>query len=224
MRPSPAPPPHGSTDPTPGSYVGTPDLTIAPEWRGERCFIIGGGESVTAQRPTIPHLRGRFIAIKQAVALRPDADVMFVSGKRAYEICAPVLPLFTGKYIITRGRGDPRFPGPVSRIGRTKIVDRLCEDPRYVAGLDAGTSAINLAYHFGATEIVLLGLDYCGARWCNGEYPHFQPVPPSEHHRRHLACLPRFAADLKKKGIRVINTSRRSRATMFEKRSLEAFL
>jgi hypothetical protein len=71
---------------TPEALVGMPDITIQPEWEGERCFIIANGESVTPVRPLIAGLKGRVIAIKLSAALRPDADVMFISGKRAYEI------------------------------------------------------------------------------------------------------------------------------------------
>ncbi len=211
-------------DETPQDLVGNPDIVIQPEWKGERCFIIGNGESVTAQRHLIPKLRGRFIAIKQSVALRPDADVMFISGKRAWEICEPVFSMFTGQYIITRGRGDARFPGPVWRIGRTKLVDRLCEDVRYVAGLDAGTSAVNLAYHFGAAEIVLLGIDYSGGRWSNGEYPHFMQIPPKEHQDRHHQVHELFGPTVLAKGVKVWNTSKHSRLQCYPKVSLEAFL
>lgn len=214
----------GPLEQTPESFVGNPDITITPDWKGERCFIIGNGESVTPQRKLIPKLRGRFIAIKQSVALRPDADVMFISGKRAWEICKPVFPLFTGTYIITRGRGDKRFPARVWRIGRTKDVATLCEDPRYVAGLDAGTSAVNLAYHFGATEIVLLGIDYHGARWSNGEFPHFMPVPPTCHQHRHLEVHELFGPTVVARGVRVVNTSKHSLLKCYEKQPLEAFL
>lgn len=208
----------------PESFVGDPDITVAREWDGDRCFIIGNGESVTPLRSMIPKLKGRFIAIKQSVALRPDADVMFISGKRAWDICEPVFPMFRGKYAITRGRGDARFPARVLRIGRTKIADRLCTDPRYVAGLDAGTSAVNLAWHFGAAEIVLLGIDYCGARWSNGEYPHFMPSPPIDHQERHWRTHQAFGPTILATGVKVWNTSKHSRLTCYPKKSLEAFL
>lgn len=212
----------------PESLVGDPDIMIAREWEGERCFILGNGESVNVVRHLIPQLTGRFIAIKLSVALRPDADVMFISGKRAWEICEPMFKMFTGKYIITRGRGDKRFPGRVLRIGRTKIVDRLCErsaDGRtFVAGLDAGTSAVNLAYHFGAAEIVLVGIDYYGSRWSNKEYPHFMPSPPQEHQDRHLLTHEAFGPTILAKGVKVWNTSKYSRLKCYPKKSLESFL
>jgi hypothetical protein len=208
----------------PDSLVGDPDITIAREWEGERCFILGNGESVTPIRHLIPRLTGRFIAIKLSVALRPDADVMFISGKRAWEICEPMFHMFTGQYIIARGRGDARFPPGVKRIGRTKLVDRLCEHPHFVAGLDAGTSAVNLAYHFGAAEIVLIGIDYFGARWSNKEYPHFMPAPPLEHQDRHLLTHQAFGPTILAKGVKVWNTSKQSRLTCYPKKSLEHFL
>lgn len=214
----------GALEETPESYVGNPDIEITREWEGERCFIIGNGESVTPDRHLIAGLKGRVIAIKLSAALRPDADVMFISGKRAYEICEPMFTTFTGKYAITRGRGDARFPRRVWRIGRTKAVDRVCTDPKYVAGLDAGTSAINLAYHFGAKEIVLIGFDYCGARWSNGEFAHFTHAPGAKEHRLHLQVAELFGQSMKETGVHVVNTSKHSRLQCYEKRSLESFI
>lgn len=209
----------------PEQVLDEPDAWSVPrEWPGERCFILGGGESLRDQRDLIPQLKGRVIAIKQAVALRPDAEVMFMSGKRAYELCAPFFPLFKGRYKVARGRVNVFLPRDTKRIGRTKDHTRLCDLPTHVAGYDAGTSAINLAYHFGATEIVLLGYDMCGGRWFNGEYPHFQPYPPQLHFDRHMAILPDIAADCRAKGIRVVNCSPISKVNAFERQPLEAFL
>lgn len=209
----------------PHRYDATLPLWPIPrEWSAERCFILCGGDSLRAQRGLVPQLRGRVIAIKQSAALRPDADVMFISGEDSWENCRHVLPLFRGTYIVVRSKVDLRLPKTVKRIGRTKDHTRLCEDARCVAGLDAGTSAINLAYHFGATEIVLLGFDMCGGHWCNGEIPHALPHPPQDHFTRHLGQLEPFAADCRAKGIRVVNCSPISKATCFERQPLEAFL
>jgi hypothetical protein len=194
------------------------------EWNGERCFIICGGPSVREQRRMIPRLRGRVIAIKQAVALRPDADVMFVSGRDDAWVCKDFFPMFRGARIICR-KAYPGFPESVLFMKRTKVSDRLCLDPSHLAGLDAGTSALNLAFHFGASEIVLLGYDMSGARWFKpSEIKHHLPVPPQQHHDRHLAAAHGVAKDLARAGVKVWNASPSSAATFFEHRRLESFL
>jgi hypothetical protein len=198
---------------------------VPREWApGTRCFIICGGESVKKQRDLIPRLRGRVIAVKHGVYLRPNADVLFLSGEFTAEIARPLIPVFKGKYIIVRGKSDPSLPPKVKRVTRAKDHTTLCDLPDHVSGRDAGTSAINLAYHFGATEIVLLGYDMVGGRWFNGEIKHYLPYPPEEHFRRHMEHLPALAEDAQRKGIRIVNCSPISRVACFERVPLEEFL
>lgn len=190
--------------------------TVPREWSGARCFILAGGASL--QLAAIPRLQGRIIAIKQTVALRPDADVMFVAGRDDPQRCAPYFPLYTGPRIICRS-GYPGFPDRVLCLQRSK--EAYSRDPTHLAGLDAGSSAINLAALFGATEIVLLGIDMTGGRWVK---KHHMPVIPQRHFDLHLGSLNRMAPELEADGIRVVNCSPVSAVTCFERQPLEAFL
>lgn len=206
------------------AYVVPGPWPIPREWAGERCFILCNGESLRSQRHLIPKLKGRIIAIKEAVRLRPDADVLFVAAERTVDIVPDLLPLFRGQYVIARNKLPASYPEYVKRICRTKDHTHLSELRDHVCGYDCGTSAINIAYHFGATEIVLLGMDMTGDRWCNGEFPHPMPHIPADHHARHKSVLPGIAKDAKRKGIRIVNCSPISAVTAFEKQPLEAFL
>jgi hypothetical protein len=201
---------------------------IPREWPGERCFIICGGESIRQQRKQIARLKGRVIVVKEGVLLRPDADVLFVVAEPWAVL--PLLPKFKGKYVVMRrGKERSEIPDYVKRVTRTKDHEHLCDLPDHVCGFDSGTSAINVAYHFGATEIVLLGYDMTGGRWfCdrsgNGEWPHPMPRIPEEHFHRHMKPLRKLAADARAKGIRIVNCSPISRVDAFERQPLEAFL
>jgi hypothetical protein len=206
------------------TYVVPAPWSIPREWPGERCFILCNGESVRAQRHLIPKLKGRIIAIKEAVRLRPDADVLFVAAEKAVDIVPDLFSVFTGQYVIARNKLPASYPSSVKRICRTKDHTQLCDLPDHVCGYDCGTSAINVAYHFGATEIILLGMDMKGDRWCVGEFAHPMPHIPADHHRRHISVLPDIAKDAKQKGIRIVNCSPISAVTAFEKQPLEAFL
>ena len=201
-----------------------PAWPIPREWAGERCFILCNGESIREQRKLIPQLKGRFIAIKEAVRLRPDADVLFVAAERKVDINPSLFPLFRGQYVIARNKVPANYPEYVKRVCRTKDHSKLCDLPDHVCGYDCGTSAINIAFHFGATEIVLLGMDMRGDRWCNGEFDHPMPHIPDDHHARHKSVLPDIAKDAKRRGIRIVNCSPISNVKCFEKQPLEAFL
>jgi hypothetical protein len=199
--------------------------SVPREWPGERCWILCGGESLRQQRHLVPTLPGRIIAIKEGVLLRPDADVLFLGGERTATIARPLIPKFRGTYmVLRRGRPVPELPASVKCVTRTKDHTKLAELPTHVCGYDSGTSAINLAYHFGATEIILLGYDMTGGRWFTGEWPHPEPTIPEDRHRRHMDPLPLLAADAAAKGIRIINCSPISRVECFERRSLREVL
>lgn len=206
------------------TWTPPPTWSVPREWAGERCYVVCGGESIRAQRKLIPRLPGRVIAIKQGVVLKPDADVLFLSGERTAQIAKPLLPKFTGTHVIVRGKSCPELPETVKRVARSKDHTRLSDLPDHVCGYDAGTSAINLAFHFGATEIVMLGYDMCGGRWFHGEMPHHMPKPPEAHFHRHMAPLPELAKDCQRRGIRVVNVSPISRVTAFERGRLEDWL
>lgn len=198
--------------------------SVPPDWIGERCFVICGGESVRAQRYQIAQLRGRIIGVKHGVLLRPDADVLFIAGERAQEIVPPLLKVFRGQYIVVRGKGHPAVPDDAKRVVRPLTHTAWCDDPTMVAGYDAGTSAINLAMNFGAMEIILLGYDMVGGRWFNGELPHYLPYPKEAEMQIHMSVLPALAKDAERRGVRIVNCSPISRVDCFERQPLEAFL
>jgi hypothetical protein len=182
--------------------------------------VLCTGESLKAQAHLVPKLKGRIIAVKHAVLLRPDADVLFLSGESCAEVARGLIPAFKGKYIIVRGKSEPSLPPQVKRMTRTKDHDRLCDLPGHLMGRDAGTSAIDLAYHFGATEIIVLGMDMQGGHYCH----HPLQRPPESHFKRHMEVQPLMAEDAKARGIRIVNVSPSSRVSCFERGSLEAFL
>ncbi len=99
------------------------------------------------------------------------------------------------------------------------------------SGSNGGYQAINLVYllgnRFGAPTIVLLGYDmqHTGGRHHNHE-DHPPPlgnfsVGMPELCRRRMAYL---AADLKREGVRIINCSRETALTCFERMPLSKVL
>lgn len=190
---------------------------VPREWEGERCFVLAGGASMQCE--LVPRLRGRIIAIKQAVALRPNADVMLVSGRDDPQVCAAYFPLYVGPRIVCR-HDYPGMPIGTYHLRRLK-GGGYSRDPALLGGLDAGASAINLAALFGAREIVLLGMDMVGGRWVK---KHHMPVIPARHFALHLEGLRAMAPELAADNVRVVNCSPISAIPFFEKRPLGDFL
>ncbi len=204
----------------PVTWTPPPTWPVPREWPGERAFVICSGESVGPQVDMIRRLKGRFLAVKHGLFARPDAEVLFISGERSPDIAQGLMAKFRGKYAIVRGRHHPDLPTSLLRVTRSKEHGTLTDLRDHVTGLDSGTSAINLAYLFGATEIVLLGYDMRGGHFCK----HPMPFPPQDHFVRHMKHLPALNEDATRKGIRIVNCSPISAVTAFERQPLEAFL
>lgn len=202
--------------------VAYPKPWIVPqEWSAdEPCFILCSGESIGAQAQTIKKLEGRFLAVKHGVLLKPDADVLFMPGECWESIVFPLLKAFRGTHAVVRSKWHPELPSTVKRVTRSKHHEQLCELRDHVSGFDTGTSAINLAVHFGARTIVLLGYDMTGGHFCK----HPMQRPPQGHFRRHTVPLVKLNEDARRKGVRIVNCSPTSVVTAFEKQPLEAFL
>jgi hypothetical protein len=96
----------------------------------------------------------------------------------------------------------------------------------------SGTSAINLAYHFGAARIVLLGFDMRRIeREDNWHDEHKRMHPNTTRKRtddraqrmyaRYMACMGAVARDAKDMGLEIINATPGSAITDFEFARLE---
>lgn len=196
---------------------------VPADFPGATCYVICGGASVKKLRHLIPFLDGPCIAVKQSALLRPDAEIMLIAAHDDNTLCADALKQFTGRYLVSR-KIFGWLPERTKIVGRTK--GPFSDDPRFVGGLDTGTSAINMAFHYigGRGEIVVLGYDMMGGRWLNGEIPHPMPFPPQVHFDRHLECGAEMAKEIAKRGVKVWNTSLQSKATFYEYRGLKAFL
>jgi len=90
-------------------------------------------------------------------------------------------------------------------------------------GGNSGYQAINLAYLWEAKTIVLLGLD-CSlspkgdAHWFG---QHGEGLTNHQPFQLWQAKFPQLAVDLQAEGVRVINASRQTALTCFERMTLE---
>ncbi len=207
------------------TWTPPPTWPVPCEWPGATCLIVCSGESAGQQQAQIAAFRGPVIAVKHGVLLRPDAQVFFMSGEWTADIAAGLLPRWSGRnkpghYAIVRGRSCEGLDPAFKRVTRSKHHGTLSDLSDHVTGLDTGTSAINLAYHFGATTILLAGYDMRGGHFC----PHPLQHPPQDHFTRHMRPLVEMNADARRKGIRIVNLSPISAVTAFERGRWEDWL
>lgn len=186
------------------------------------CFIVASGPSLTIQ--DVNAIKGqRVIVINDNYLLAPWADVLYFCDGRWWDWHRdkPELRAF-------RGRKITQDKDAAARYGIEYIESRdgsgLSRDPAYIhKGSNSGIQAINLAYHFGARRIVLLGYDMQAtagrAHWF-GDHPNAIRSP----WHRWLALYQQVADDAGQMGLEIINATRETALTCFPKKPLSSLL
>lgn len=177
---------------------------LAASWRGETAFLLGCGPSV--RRADVERLHGRrVIAINDSVFLAPWADVLYACDARWWQTRAPRLNGYRGLRVTLSD-----VPGTL-RLRNTGETGMETEPDGLRTGKNSGYQAINLAYHLGATRIVLLGYDMRIGR--AGEL-HWNARPElqtaSGFSRTLAAMLPMFdtlVEPLRAAGVEVLNAT-----------------
>lgn len=186
------------------------DTSWHPDWTGQTCFILGGGPSLRGFRAGLLSYR-RVIGVNEAgLSMMPSCDVLLWSDARWFDWNRGRLSEHSGLLKVARHRTD--WPG-VHRVLYRQGAD-FCWSPDCVAGPDAGLSAINLAVHFGAARIVLLGFDcrdFPKGQWRSGNWHNRHKCGPIEGQRegQFLPAHRRAAAALRAHGMagRVVNAT-----------------
>lgn len=125
-------------------------------WPDQTVAVIGGGPSLQGldleplRRAGVPT-----IATNNAIFLAPWASVLFFADSRWWRWHGDKVDAEKTRVITA---GSAIFPGTLIRL-RRDYQHILAPSPDSVAGPDSGSMAINLAYHFGASRILLLGFD-----------------------------------------------------------------
>lgn len=199
--------------------------TVPALWKGERCFIIAGGPSVPRLKIFLSTLRGKVIAIKDAAFLQPTADLWFYAGRSFHQERPDVWAAYRGQMRVKRTvdrKGVPEGVLQVHRSGAGKDgLNGFQEDPQLIGGFCCGGSALNLAVHLGAREVVLVGYDLTGHHW-NARHPY--PAAKTSEHRRHRLSIDAMASPIARRGVKVWNTSAMSTLQEFEYADLDNFL
>ncbi|PSJ55766.1 hypothetical protein [Pseudaminobacter soli (ex Li et al. 2025)] len=122
------------------------------DWSGETVVILAGGPSVLDLDLSLL-LGHRVIAINSAWKLYPLADVLFFADGRWYDRFKPMG--FSGLCVTTGSVSDPAVVH-LAKVAPTRLATLRGE---LALNRSSVTGAINLAVHFGAGKIVLLGVD-----------------------------------------------------------------
>ncbi len=188
-------------------------------WANRTIAVLASGPSLV--QADVDLLRGRMpvLAVNDAVRLAPWADVLYSSDRRWWPHHKGV-PSFRGQRYSIGSRRDKRNPflGYPEILVLKNTGDAGLElDPSGLrTGKNSGYAAINLAVHFGARRILLLGYNMGRA---HGKTHFFGEHPPGLHTPSPYDSFKRYfdtmIAPLTAAGVEVWNCSRET--------SLEAF-
>ena len=148
-----------------------PLYAVLPDgsWRGERCFIIGGGPSLKGFDFERLRGKGRIIAINRAFEHIPFADILFfMDWKYFYN---EIKKARLGDAVIAKWNAFGGYKAFLNMVGRRADdvhhirslgptgLSRSLRGGLY-HGNNSGCGALNLAFCLGCNPIYLLGFDF----------------------------------------------------------------
>ena len=139
-----------------GQMATVPAFRVPALCPGGTVVCVGGGPSLTADDVDYCQGKATVIAVNDAWRLAPWADALIAADAAWWQRYQGV-PDFTGLKIGLQPTAA-KWPGvQILRLSGDAGIER---DPTRVrTGRNTGAAAINLAVHFGATRILLLGSD-----------------------------------------------------------------
>lgn len=194
--------------------VGVPRL-----WPGETVVCIGTGPSLTPEDVAYCQGKAHVIAIKHAVEWAPWADVLYAcgsDGSKWWTRNREAVEAFGGlRYTL-----DPAAERWAQVLAQTGVTGLETEPTGIRTGRNSGYQAINLAVHFGARRIVLLGYDmqpdaqdrdhFFGQHWHGSRVPF----------RVFTDLFASLVEPLCALGVEVLNATRRTALTCFPRVTL----
>lgn len=190
-----------------GVTVGNVPLWHAPKmWIGQTAVILGGGPSLT---PECFQSASRFqnrIAVNQAYELDPGAQVLLWIDGSWFDRNRKGILEHAAPYKITTRRAK-RIEAGVKVMGVTQELPEIRTEPTTLFGNNSGHCALNLAYHFGASRIILLGFDMHLKNGANWHTKHVAHASPTRFASGFLPAMIRAVEILQRVGIEVINCS-----------------
>jgi len=176
-------------------------------WPESDVYILGGGPTLLQNDLSLIH-NEKVIGVNNAGLLGSWVDVLWFGDMKWWQWHRHSLKDYHGFLLCCNPKMKkwPRIK-TLSR-GKPQGIDERSDFISW--NRSSGASAINLAYHFGAKNIVLLGFDMKMATVNGVEKKNFHDDHKEKHHNpfaRHLKCFPIIARDAERLGVRIINAT-----------------
>lgn len=177
-------------------------------WAGQTVVVIGAGPSLTQADCDLVEASGLpTIAVNGAWQLARFADVLYAGDLRWWVEYWDQIDIPAEKYTLSASAAQ------VFNIHRHRS--------KRIKGYNSGLLAIEMANHFGAEKVLLLGFDASVERGIHFHGPHPNIGNPDPH--RCALWLAYFEA-LAKEYSNIVNCSRETAITCFPRQSLESAL
>jgi len=219
------------------------DMLQNLQWRGSRCFIIGGGPSIKEQKLNLDRLKGeKVIGINRAYEFYPWIDIIYMMDneyekrikegkidhwkkfKEGVTGARDTFNDFKGVKVCLTPMTARKFPPDIFLV-RTRLDKMLGLDLHsgIYGGLCSGFGAVQLAMCLGANPIYLLGYDMkvgLQTHWHSG-YPKQSRAQLAERLKGYAEELKKYAPQMKAMGFNVVNLNKDSALDCFTFSSLE---
>lgn len=205
-----------------------PVRVIPRLWPNSTVVCIGTGPSLTADDVRIACKNNPVIAVNDAYRLVPPEKldcVLYACDAKWWKWQVRSRKAQIEAFAGIKVGMQPQHQVPDVIRMRNCGEQGLEHDPSGLrTGRSSGYQAINLAVHFGASRIILLGYDYSLAA---ASQAHFFGSHPDHTQPLFSLCLRNFKTivqPLRDLGIEVVNASRHTKLHAFPRVSLEAAL
>jgi len=141
-------------------HMGLPQPNrIAGKWLGATVVILGSGPSLTREQVDYCRGKAKVIAINDSVKLAPWADILYFCDRQWFDWHTDLVLSFKGEVITLKNFSLKEIiPGLKCLEQYVNRALSLRSDTVYT-GHTSGVQAINLAFHLGAQQVILLGVD-----------------------------------------------------------------
>lgn len=211
------------------------------QWMGNRCFIIGGGESIKTMKFDFNRLNSeRVIGINRAYEFYSNIDILYMMDVRYVNLISErkmdsysgdgafrKFKEFKGIKVVLNPMSAKKFPSDIYVV--RKALDKnvsLDLNRGLLGGSNSGFGAIQLAMALGANPIYLLGYDMSvgeGTHWHNG-YPKQDKHALAERLKGYRKELEMYAPKFKELGFDIVNLSPNSELNCFRFENVDAIL
>lgn len=196
------------------------------DWRGECVAIIASGPSAKVAPVELLRDRIHVVVVNESFKLAPWAEVLYACDYAWWALHKGVKE-FKGLKLSHDLRACNEFGLHRIEIEKVGANELLVERPSYVgAGGASGFQALNLAVQFGATGVLMIGMDCTlanGEHW-HGRHPAPMNNPCESNVLRWRKAFDGAAGRLQSIGVDVVNCSPASALLNYPKLGVEQAL